>query len=84
MLKKSKGGDEMGNSVKDINKQIERFTEAGAKPKLLIIGYRTYAALMREDKFTDKITKDNKDPMIRYYKGIKIQMVTEKHHFDIQ
>ena len=84
MLKKSKRLYEMGISVKDINKQIDRFAETGAKPQLLIIGYRTYAALMSEDKFTDKITKDNNDPMVRYYKGIKIQMVTEKHHFDIQ
>ena len=74
----------MDISLKSVNKQINSFIEAGKQPELLIIGYKTYASLMSEDRFEDKITKDETDPMIRYYKGIKIQMVTEKHYFEIQ
>lgn len=74
----------MDKSLKNINKQINSFIEAGKQPELLIIGYKTYTSLMSEDRFAEKITKDEKDPIIRYYKGIKIQMVTEKHYFKIQ
>lgn len=39
---------------------------------------------MKESKFLDKISKDANDPMIRYYKEIKIKIVTEKHFFEIE
>lgn len=39
---------------------------------------------MKENKFLDKISKDANDPMIRYYKEIKIKIVTEKHFFEIE
>ena len=70
-------------SIKDINKQIDEFKKQGAEPKVLIIGYKTYANLMSEDKFAEKISKDDKDPMIRYYKGIKVKIVTEKRYFAV-
>ncbi len=70
-------------NIKDINKQIDEFKKQGAEPKALIIGYKTYANLMGEDKFAEKISKDDKDPMIRYYKGIKVKIVTEKRYFAV-
>ena len=70
-------------SIKDINKQIDEFKKQGAEPKVLIIGYKTNANLMGEDKFAEKISKDDKDPMIRYYKGIKVKIVTEKRYFAV-
>ena len=74
----------MGISVKDVKKQLDLFIEENQKPKILLIGYRTYAALMREEKFAERVTKDVKDPLIRYYKDIEIKVVTEKHYFEVQ
>ncbi|MDC4883039.1 hypothetical protein OHW08_14710 [Acinetobacter baumannii] len=69
--------------LKELNKLIDEFKGEGKEPKKLIIGYKNYATLMEmeHEKFQDRLTRDSKDPMIRYYKGIK--MVTEKHHLDI-
>lgn len=69
--------------LKELNKVIDEFKSKGNVPKKLILGYKSYATLMRVEKFHDKLTKDSKDPMVRYYKGIKIKMVTEKHHLEI-
>ena len=68
----------MSINLKELNKQIADFKE-NKEPQKLIIGYKTYSKLMKESKFLDKISKDANDPMIRYYKEIKIKIVTEKH-----
>lgn len=73
----------MSINLKELNKQIADFKE-NKEPKKLIIGYKTYSKLMKESKFLDKISKDANDPMIRYYKEIKIKIVTEKHFFEIE
>jgi len=73
----------MGINLKELNKQIDDFKEI-KDPQRLIIGYKTYSKLMKENKFLDKIRKDANDPMIRYYKEIKIKIVTEKHFFEIE
>ena len=74
----------MDTNLKELNKLIEEFEKDGQEPKKLIIGYKTYASLMSDNKFADKVTKDSKDMMVRYYKGIKIKMVTEKHYLEIK
>ncbi|WP_374668493.1 hypothetical protein [Acinetobacter sp.] len=74
----------MNYSVKEINKKIDTFKQSGNEPKELIVGYKTYAHLMSEDKFADKISKDQIDPMIRYYKGLKVKIVTEKKYFEVK
>ncbi|MDS7935683.1 hypothetical protein RMB03_17320 [Acinetobacter sp. V91_7] len=71
-------------TLKDLNKQIDDFKSSGKSPKKLIIGYKTFAVLMEDNDFLDKVKKDKEDPVIRYYKGIKIKMVTEKHHLAIE
>ncbi|KAF1024462.1 hypothetical protein [Acinetobacter sp.] len=71
-------------SVKQINKRIDEFQQSGKQAETLKIGYKTYAKLMNEDKFADLLKKDVNDPMIRYYKDIKIKLVTEKHHFEVK
>ncbi|WP_151957131.1 hypothetical protein [Acinetobacter guillouiae] len=73
----------MGINLKELNKQIDDFKEI-KDPQRLIIGYKTYSKLMKENKFLDKISKDANDQMIRYYKEIKIKIVTEKHFFEIE
>ncbi|CAM4330751.1 hypothetical protein [Acinetobacter pragensis] len=74
----------MNISIKEINKKIDEFKKDRAEPQALVMGYKTYSKFMREDKFADQITKDNKDPMIRYYKGIQVKIVTEKHYFELK
>jgi len=76
-------GANMSINLKELNKQIADFKE-NKEPQKLIIGYKTYSKLMKESKFLDKISKDANDPMIRYYKEIKIKIVTEKHFFEIE
>jgi len=71
----------MDISVKKVNKRIDEFLESGQKPQVLEIGYKTFSKLMNEDKFVNALKKDQEDPMLRFYKDIKIKMVTEKHHF---
>ncbi|GLG83624.1 hypothetical protein [Acinetobacter calcoaceticus] len=68
--------------LKELDKRIDEFKKSGEEIKKLVLGYRTYAALLDEAQFVDRITRDKKDPMIRYYNGIK--MVTEKHYFEIE
>ena len=69
--------------LKELNKRIKDFRE-NAEPQKLILGYKTYSKLMKEDGFVDKLSKDAQDPMIRYYKEIKIELVTEKHFFEFK
>ncbi|MFW1814098.1 hypothetical protein ACG9X6_05455 [Acinetobacter guillouiae] len=71
-------------SVKQINKRIDEFQESSKKASTLEIGYKTYAKLMNEDKFADALKKDPHNTMVRYYKDIKIKLVTEKHHFEVK
>ncbi len=74
----------MGISVKEMNKKLEDFKEAGNSPNLMIIGYMTYSKLMKDESFFDQVTKDANDPLVRYYQGVEIKMVTKKHYFEIQ
>ena len=71
-------------SVKKINKLIEEFEQEGNKVDRLEIGYKTYAALMLDQKFADKVTKSLDDSKERLYKKIKIKLLTEKHYFEIK
>ncbi|MDS7927892.1 hypothetical protein RMB03_00460 [Acinetobacter sp. V91_7] len=70
--------------LKELDKRIDEFKKSGEEIKKLVLGYRTYSALLDEAQFADRITRDKKDPMIRYYNGIKIKMVKEKHYFKIE
>ena len=71
-------------SVKKVNKLIEEFEQEGNKIDRLEIGYKTYAALMLDKKFADKVTKSLDDSKERLYKKIKIKLLTEKHYFEIK
>lgn len=71
-------------SLKKINKLIEEFEQEGNKVDRLEIGYKTYAALMLDQKFADKVTKSNEDSKERLYKKIKIKLIAEKHYFKIK
>ncbi|WP_111860622.1 hypothetical protein [Acinetobacter sp. CFCC 10889] len=74
----------MGINLKEFNKRIEEFKSTGEEPTEIVVGYKTYSKLMKEEKFIDHLSKDQNDPMVRYYKGIKIKMITEKHYVEIK
>ena len=61
----------LGNLL-NADKQGDKFEKA-----LNSIGYSAV-------DLKEKISKDANDPMIRYYKEIKIKIVTEKHFFEIE
>ena len=44
----------------------------------------TLIDLMKDEKFSDHVTKDVNGPLVRYYQGVEIRMVTKKHYFEIQ
>jgi hypothetical protein len=71
-------------SVKKINKQIDEFTQSGKIPSELVFGYKTYAVLMQDDKFADQIMKGTENPIVRFYKKLKITLVTDKHYFQVK
>ena len=70
--------------VKKINKLIEDFEHEGHKVEALEIGYKTYDALMSDQKFADKVTKSMENSKEWLYKKIKIKLITEKHYFKIK
>lgn len=70
-------------TAKKVNKLIEEFRQTGKEPQKLIIGYKTYARLMAEDKFAEKVVPSLEDSKARLYKNLKIKLVTEKHYFEI-
>ena len=71
----------MSISIQDVNKNIDEFKKCGMNPETLAIGYSTYAHLLNEEKCADEISRDNKDPMIRYCKGIKLKSYYQKTLF---
>lgn len=69
-------------NVKKLNKLIDEFTKDGKSPSKLEIGYKTYIRLAEDDKFFDYVTKSD-DSLTRFYKKIKIKLVTEKYYFKV-
>lgn len=67
-------------NVKKVNKLIADFEQIGNKAEVLEIGYKTYAVLMAEERFSDKVSKSKE----LLYKRIKIKLITEKYHFEVK
>ncbi|MFW2791808.1 hypothetical protein, partial [Acinetobacter baumannii] len=42
-------------TAKKVSKLIEEFRQTGKEPEKLVIGYKTYARLMADDKFAEKV-----------------------------
>ncbi|WP_111859144.1 hypothetical protein [Acinetobacter sp. CFCC 10889] len=70
-------------NLKLINEKIDEFKKTSKIPEKLEIGYKTYARLIGQDKFFDHVTQ-SEDSLTRYYKGIKIKLVAEKHFFAVK
>lgn len=70
-------------NLKTLNDMIEDFKKAGKNPDKLEIGYKTYTRLIGQDKFFDQVTKSD-DSLTRFYRGIKIKLVAEKHFLAVK
>ena len=80
-----KGEKKMADlTAKKVNKLLEEFRQTGKEPEKLVIGYKTYARLMAEDKFAEKVVPSLEDSKERLFKNLKIKLVTEKHYFEIK
>ncbi|MEL4573134.1 hypothetical protein, partial [Acinetobacter baumannii] len=56
----------------------------GKEPEKLVIGYKTYARLMADDKFAEKVVPSLENSKDRLYKNLKIKLITEKHYFEVK
>lgn len=73
----------MDLGFKGFVKVIEKFNEQGKEPRKIIVGYKTYSNLMKDEKFIKHISTDVNDTMKRYFKRIEIQIVPEKRYLQI-
>lgn len=73
----------MDISFKEFIKRLDKIIEKGNDPKEIVIGYKTYSNLMKDDKFVKHISTDVNDPMVRYFKRIVIKIVPEKRYLEI-
>lgn len=68
-------------SVKYINKMIDQAVEAGKNPSKLLLGYKTFPLLLNDEKFQKDLSSTGKN---KFYKKLKIKLVTEKDFCDIE
>lgn len=71
-------------TAKKVSKLIEEFKQTGKEPEKLVIGYKTYARLMADDKFAEKVVPSLENAKDRLYKNLKIKLITEKHYFEVK
>ncbi|XFO47462.1 hypothetical protein AB4670_06825 [Acinetobacter baumannii] len=71
-------------TAKKVSKLIEEFRQTGKEPEKLVIGYKTYARLMADDKFAEKVVPSLENSKDRLYKNLKIKLITEKHYFEVK
>ncbi|EMT5447311.1 hypothetical protein APC21_19915, partial [Acinetobacter baumannii] len=61
-------------TAKKVSKLIEEFRQTGKEPEKLVIGYKTYARLMADDKFAEKVVPSLENSKDRLYKNLKIKL----------
>lgn len=71
-------------SVKYINKMIDKAVEAGKEPTKLLLGYKTFPLLLNDEKFQKDLSSAGKNGKDKFYKKLKIKLVTEKDFCDIE
>ena len=69
---------------KKINRLIAEFEQAGAKAKILALGYKTYAQLFADDHFFAKVYSDPHNPRVKFYQHVQIQLLPDKHAVEIK
>ncbi|WP_333669287.1 hypothetical protein [Acinetobacter guillouiae] len=73
----------MDINLKMLNNRIDQF-KTNAEPRKLLMGYKTYSKLMKEEDFLNNLCKDPSNLLVSYYQGIEVKIVTEKHFFEIE
>ncbi len=71
-------------TAKKVSKLIEEFRQTGKEPEKLVIGYKTYARLVAEDKVAEKVVPSLENSEDRLYKNLKIKLITEKHYVEVK
>lgn len=74
---------DMGINLEKLNLEIEKLKQFN-KPKKLVVGYLTFSKLIKKDEFLKELSKNIAYPMAKYYRGLKIVVVTEKYFFSIE
>ncbi|MDP7819397.1 hypothetical protein [Acinetobacter baumannii] len=69
-------------TAKKVSKLIEEFRQTGKEPEKLVIGYKTYARLMADDKFAEKVVPSLENSKDRKYKNLKINLVKLPYHIN--
>ncbi|EMM8509581.1 TPA: hypothetical protein NVQ95_001890 [Acinetobacter baumannii] len=69
-------------TAKKVSKLIEEFRQTGKEPEKLVIGYKTYARLMADDKFAEKVVPSLENSKDRLYKNLKINLVKLPYHIN--
>lgn len=72
------------HSVKYINKLIENEVSKGNSPTKLILGYKTFPLLLADEKFLKDLSAGTKNQNDRFYKKLKIKLITEKHFCEVE
>lgn len=72
----------MDINAKELDKRIVEF-KASKEPKNLLLGYKTFSKLVKENKFSENLIQDSNNQLIKHYRGIEITIVTEKHYFEV-
>ncbi|WP_445116094.1 hypothetical protein [Acinetobacter sp. WZC-1] len=67
-----------------LQKAIESFSSKGNQPNRILIGYKTFARLKREDKFALSLEGVEGKALERTFRNIKIKIVPEKHYLEIE
>ncbi|WP_445115869.1 hypothetical protein [Acinetobacter sp. WZC-1] len=70
-------------SYSELKKTLDGFSGQGKEPQRILIGYKTFAKLMREEKFAASLQKIEGSPLQRSFKKIIIKIVPEKHYLEI-
>lgn len=73
----------MGINLVKLNLEIEKLKQFN-KPKKLVVGYLTFSKLIKNDEFFKELTNNIANPMAKYYRGLKVVVVTEKYFFSIE
>ncbi|WP_151812518.1 hypothetical protein [Acinetobacter bereziniae] len=73
----------MGINLEKLNLEIEKLKQFN-KPTKLVVGYLTFSKLIKNDEFFKELNKNIANPMVKYYRGLKVVVVTEKYFFSIE
>lgn len=59
-------------------------TRNGYRPTRIILGYKTYGALMQDQGFADEVLNSALDPNKRKYKKLKIKVTKDDHQIELE